>query len=273
MPLASNNSPPCTINYEVLPSRLQTTAVTEQGGLKSTATTLRDKQRNGVLLVDVSPMSRAIEIADVSAFSTFDQFSPTEDKSPTRKISKWTDESAMLELLKQRNPYAERIDPVEAADRRNNTFAALEGTFDMKQAELPIINTMKPHITEISWTAGPSSAIALAWAQSRAEVRKTLVSVATEEGAYHPLGDVELELHLGIRPHIEQQRVVIPKQTFPMEVVPVDPAAVPRWGMGAMLDLYRAMLQGKGTDKEQEAAETPVQRSLSQRAASMLVST
>jgi hypothetical protein len=109
-----------------------------------------------------------------------------------------------------------------------------------------------------AWKAGPSSAAAEEWALSRAQAREQLVAIDPEE---------DTSITIGIRPRVEQQRVVgqHPYQKSAPEVIPVDPAAVPRKGVGAMLDKYRAMLQGR--DSSPALAPT----TLSQRAASMLV--
>ncbi|KAH8948121.1 hypothetical protein BDL97_11G079700 [Sphagnum fallax] len=114
-----------------------------------------------------------------------------------------------------------------------------------------------PMATGNAWKAGPSSAAAEEWALSRAQAREQLV-------AMDPEGDTSITI--GIRPRVEQQRVVgqHPYQKSAPEVIPVDPAAVPRKGVGAMLDKYRAMLQGR--DSSPALAPT----TLSQRAASML---
>ncbi|CAK9197219.1 unnamed protein product [Sphagnum troendelagicum] len=114
-----------------------------------------------------------------------------------------------------------------------------------------------PMATGNAWKAGPSSAAAEEWALSRAQAREQLVAIDPEE---------ETSITIGIRPRVEQQRVVgqHPYQKSAPEVIPVDPAAVPRKGVGAMLDKYRAMLQGR--DSSPALAPT----TLSQRAASML---
>lgn len=126
---------------------------------------------------------------------------------------------------------------------------------------------------DIPWRAGPSSAVAEAWAKSREEARKKLVIENSGETMEPLNGEGALGIHMGIWPQSEKQRVVIPKHPS-MEVLPVDPAAVPRSGIGFLLDVYRSMLQGDNKHKAGGVEETIVQElSLSQRAASMLVCT
>lgn len=129
----------------------------------------------------------------------------------------------------------------------------------------------------LGWESGPSSAVAEAWAQARAEARRPAKVV--------PVSNVALPVGVRLRNDKPQ---VSPFENYDYSVeadgtdrwaarepVPVDPDAVPRnrmmdMGLGAVMDMYNAasaLVLGKETTDQRNKP------SLTQRASSMLVST
>ncbi|BBN12505.1 hypothetical protein MPTK1_5g20670 [Marchantia polymorpha subsp. ruderalis] len=128
----------------------------------------------------------------------------------------------------------------------------------------------------LGWESGPSSAVAEAWAQARAEARRPAKVV--------PVSNVALPVGVRLRNDKPQ---VSPFENYDYSVeadgtdrwaarepVPVDPDAVPRnrmmdMGLGAVMDMYNAasaLVLGKETTDQRNKP------SLTQRASSMLES-